>query len=268
MPITCSQRTMTDEERSRLRDFRESPGTAHWALGVIVGTLILGGCCAGAIMGSLQQFITQGHLPAQIGASAGSLLFVVACARLLTAQYRTRRKRRDARCAAADTGLVEVTEITFERMWSLSELGDKRKYSLLEARPFILTLIPAPGDEDEHEAAVRSVRGAYEPVPIVNGTFPRRRVVIEHVRVPRPGDQLDMSIPEPPTILLSMSWLDERMTPEGELQYEHIQRGGYYEGHFPIDGLRSLAYGVPKLVRGPWMVPPKGDAVPNSGSPA
>lgn len=257
---------MTEEEKSRLRDFRESPGTAHWALGVIVGTLILGGCFAGVIMGSLQQFITQGHLPAQVGAAAGSLLFVVACARLLTAQSRTRRKRRDARRAAAETGIVEVTEITFERMWTIAEPENKRKYSLLEARPFILILIPVPGDEDEHEVAVHSVRGAYEPVPVVNGTFPRRRVVIEHVRVPRPGDQLDMSIPEPPTILLSMSWLDERMNPEGELQYDHIQGGGYYEGRFPFHGLRSLAYGVPKLVRGPWMNPRKGDAIPNPGS--
>ncbi len=254
MPSTCRQRALTDQERQWLRDFKEKPNGFIWALRAAALSLIAATCCGGMLQALFREVLRSTSSRLMTVAIAAISIGGLIWQKFVRDERRDRRERRKHRLLAAESGVVEVTEIVFDRMWSISGHPDQGSHVVLEVRPFVLWTISVPADEDEHERALQSLHSSHQPLPQINGTFPRRRLVLELVRVPdgKPRD-MDSAASVASAFLLSMTWLDERMESSGEVPYQNVS---YLETTYLVGGLYSLAREVPLLVRGPWMTPP------------
>ncbi len=252
MPSTCRQRALTNQERQWLRDFKEKPSGYVWAVRVAVSCLIGASCCGGIVQAVFRELLDTPRSRIIIAATISIVVGGLLWQKFVRDERRQRSARRQSRLLAAESGVVEITELVFDRMWSITGHPDKGTHVLLELRPFVLQFVTVPADEDEHEEALRMFRTNHQPHPQINGTFPRRRLVLEHVRVPGWKPPPTQGAQVAPEFLLSMSWLDDRMEPTGEVPYEAMD--GFAEEH--SGGLYGIVHAIPYLVRGPWMKPP------------
>lgn len=254
MPIQLSQRPLTDEERARLLTFREQPRPLVWLGGWLLFCLCFAGC-SGAILTQVIQPILEIKAPARpYGFGIAAAVVFILAIWFANNERRARRRRAENRRRIAAHNQVEVATIDFDRLWTVDGASGGESV-VLEARPFILVHLPVPKDEDEHAAIVKGLNGPYDPEPIFNGTFPRRRIIIEHARGPEPRSPVGRFIVVTDSFLLTITWTGDRMQPAGKVGPELIPQSGWWtdDDFGPPLGLVTLVTSIPHLARGPWM---------------
>jgi len=243
VPIRTSQRELSEDERARLRGFRELPSWPRWWLGAIVLCFFGAGCISNVlnrvILGDAWKSADSRYVTLVIFVGGLLATFVSAHAR-----RRERRKFAARRASIAEQGAVVVYEVSFARAWKITGPiedddpdPDPGPHALLEVLPNLMIVLPAPEDEDAHEAYASRVGDRAMPNAIVSGTMPRDRVLIERAAtVSRPDE----------SILLSVRWVGAPMQYAGAVKAEDLS--------WPmIRDLQQFTVHVTKIARGPWM---------------
>jgi hypothetical protein len=236
---------MTAEEREKWLRWRGHSKPNLW-LASLVCFFAVTGCGGGVIHAVISLFDTKQRYSGTLGLAIGAAAGVVLAIKFAISARRRKAHERRARAAIAESGVVEVAEITFERMWRIPESDDFDELAVLEATPHVLLMIPVPKDEDEHARLADSVGSHGFPKPAINGTFPRERLRIEWVTAPPkrlyPGGPFIRPRP-----LLTVSWLGDQIVPAGEIGYDQLP--SRLSNQVDLRGIDSL----PELTSGPWM---------------
>jgi hypothetical protein len=244
---------MTDAERERLLSYGETPSISAWWLSAGVMVLVTTTCLSGLVSFPLRKALDkQDAILAAVVVGLGLAALLVMFQLSEWRKEKTRRQhRRLRRESLALDGVVEVYEVTLGRGWRVSGYAPGFHVSpqvVVELLPNLIAQLPAPTDEDMHEMEVRGVSSPGMPVPAINGTMPRDRVVVEWLRLPRDAEE---------PVLLSIRWIGEPIQPIGEVDLFMVPGEPELVDSAPPSSLWYFAKLVRAVSVGPWANPPR-----------